>query len=231
MLPRTPAALPSGRRTGLLANRTQRTSPSRRRIRNSRGAADFDADADSSVVRHVGEIVRVDEAVQERRVLEELPGHVPADLLACWRHVLERSVRSPPELPVVGEVGNRAVARLSLGHGALHAASPAELEDEPGDQHALQDDDDQPEDDRLAVLLEQPRVRWSTMLAGGSIRSGSPQRSSSRASNIGARPTSVSGMAEGRSPPRTRSARSAATFPTRSMLTSSPPRMPAPRSS
>lgn len=95
-------------------------------------------------------------AVQERRVLEELPGHVPADLLACWRHVLERSVRSPPELPVVGEVGNRAVARLGLGHGALHAASPAELEDERGDQHALQDNDDQPEGNRLAVLLEQP---------------------------------------------------------------------------
>src|SRR4029079_15212596 len=73
-----------------------------------------------------------------------------------WRHVFERSVRSPPELPVVGEVGNRAVARLSLGHGALHAASPAELEDEPGDQHALQPDDEQPEYDRLAVLLEQP---------------------------------------------------------------------------
>ncbi len=69
-------------------------------------------------------------------------------------------------------------------------------------------------------------------LPEGSARSLRCQRSSWRASNVGARPASTTGgMEDAGSPPSTRTASCAATCPDTSMLTSSPPMMPAPRSS
>src|SRR4051812_5217582 len=89
------------------------------------------------------EVLREDPLLEDVRVFRDLRDGVAGDPFAGGRDVLEAAVGLAPELEVVREVRNRAVARLLRVQLALDALAPAELRDQRRDQDRL--DEDQPD--------------------------------------------------------------------------------------
>ena len=172
------------------------------------------------------------QTVEEPGVLQELGGRVAADLLAGGRHVFEPSVAPPPELPVMGEVGDGAVRDSARAISCSMRRRRRSWRTRPATSTLSSAMTASPSPIARPCCSNRLGCRYRITLPDGSVRCWSPQRSSSRASNMGTTPGSATrGISDGASPPRTRSASSADTFPAVPMLTRTPPRIPAPRSS
>ena len=99
-----------------------------------------------------------DDLVEEGGPAVELLGRVPRDAEARGRHVGEGLVGPAPVLPVVGELGDGAVALLGFAQAGLGGDPALPREEERADQDGLADQHGEGQQERPPVLSPQVRL-------------------------------------------------------------------------